>query len=289
MRNENGEQCEVREGRAVNGTIFSTCVFAAGIMAMAYFFDGKTGLEKTLIRMSFPIGLVWLALTAWLFHAVWQRRWRLTVAVVCVWLLFTSLGSTPVSNIFLRMLENQFTNFRPGVDPNLDIVVVLGGGTLQGPERAQAGMSGDRVVYAAQLLTAGYTQKLVTTGDTTAGFGRARKSAREQTIEIWQKLGIDPSQIGQLNGINTYQEIQSIKQLQQELPGQRIGLLTSAYHLPRALRLARSAGMHDLVPVAADYQVTVESFSFVDLIPSAHAFDQVARCQHEFMAAIVGR
>jgi uncharacterized SAM-binding protein YcdF (DUF218 family) len=139
------------------------------------------------------------------------------------------------------------------------------------------------------LFHQGYAKRLITTGDSTTAFGKVRSNPRGHTQEIWQQLGIAPEHIGELNGINTYQEIQSLRELRQEFPTARIGLLSSAFHLPRALRLARAAGMPDLIPVAADYQAQVEAYLFVDFIPSAHSFDQVARSQHEYMAALFAR
>ncbi len=270
-------------------TLATVVLFAGVLVMLGYLFDGKTGAEKTLTRLCFPIGLLWLLITAGLFQLLWSRHFFRASLVGMGWLLFTFLGSAPGSQVCLRSLENQISNFRPGIDQDLDLLVVLGGGTSQGPLRAQAGVSGDRVVLAAQLFHQGHAKRLITTGDSTPGFGKERSHPSAHTREIWLQLGIDAEHIGQLSGINTYLEIQSLKQLRNEFPAARIGLLTSAFHLPRALRLAQAAGMYDLIPVAADYQTHVEHYSFVDLIPSARAFDQVARSQHEYMAALFAR
>lgn len=270
-------------------TLLSVALFAGALVTLAYLFDGKTGAEKTLTRLTFPIGLLWLFLTAGLFHSLWCGHWGRASLAGLGWLLFTLLGSAPGAHACIRSLEYQFTSFEPGVDPALDLLVVLGGGTSQGPLRPQAGVSGDRVVLAAQLFHQGHAKRLITTGNSTPAFGRVRSSPSEHTLEIWNELGIDAKYIGTLSGINTYQEIQSLKELRQELPTARIGLLSSASHLPRAMRLARAAGMSELIPVAADYQAHVEAYSFVDFIPTAYSFDQVARSQHEYMAALFAR
>ncbi len=276
-------------GSKLPHTLLSVALFTGLLVTLAYLFDGKTGAEKTLTRLTFPIGLLWLFLTAGLFHMLWCGHWGRASLAGLGWLLFTLLGSAPGAHACIRSLEYQFTSFEPGVDPALDLLVVLGGGTSQGPLRPQAGVSGDRVVLAAQLFQQGYAKRLITTGNSTPAFGKVRSSPSEHTLEIWNQLGIDSEHIGTLSGINTYQEIQSLKELRQEFPTDRIGLLSSALHLPRAMRLARAVGMSDLIPVAADYQARVEAYSFVDFLPTAYSFEQVARCQQEYMAALFAR
>jgi len=270
-------------------TLASVLFFAGLLVMLAYFFDGKTGAEKTVTQLCFPVGLIWLLLTACLFHLMWCGHWGRASLAGVGWLLFSVLGSAPGAHSCIRSLEYQFTSFAPGIDEELDFLVVLGGGTSQGPQRAQAGNRGDRLVLAAQLFHQGHAKRLITTGDSTAAFGKVRSNPRGHTLEIWHHLGIAPEHIGELNGINTYQEIQSLKLLREEFPAARIGLLSSAFHLPRALRLAQAAGMSDLIPVGADYQAQVEPYLFVDFIPSALSFDQVARSQHEYMAALFAR
>ncbi len=61
---------------------------------------------------------------------------------------------------------------------------------------------------------------------------------RSKTVEIWTKLGIDSAAIRSIGGRNTFEEMQQVKEIWSELPGKKVGLLTSALHLPRAVRLA---------------------------------------------------
>jgi uncharacterized SAM-binding protein YcdF (DUF218 family) len=114
-------------------------------------------------------------------------------------------------------------------------------------------------------------------------------SPSEEAIEIWTALGIPREAMASIRGANTFQEIRSLKQLMPELEDQRVGLLTSAYHLPRAMRLARAQGLHNLIPVAADYQASNAAPRLLDMIPNAASLAQWSRCQHEFMAWLVGR
>ena len=74
-----------------------------------------------------------------------------------------------------------------------------------------------------------------------------------------------------------------------KLAGKSVGILTSASHLPRAMRLAKARGLDDLIPLAADYRVTSSPKTFMSYIPSAGALDQFSRSQREIIARLVNR
>jgi uncharacterized SAM-binding protein YcdF (DUF218 family) len=270
-------------------TLFWAGAWGMLMCLLAFAFGGKTGVEKTLTALVMPIGIMWLLLSGWAMQRLASCQWRLSVLPVMMWVAFTLCSTPLLSDACLRYLETREQVFDPQTDADLDVLVVLGGGTRQGPGRAQANVSGDRVVYAAQLYIQGHVRRLITTGSSIAGLFGERTSPREQTLEIWQQLGIPEADIGVLTGINTYQEVQSLKAILPDLQGKRVGVLTSAWHLPRAMRLARAQGMTELIPVAADYQMQVESRSFTDYLPAAGSLNSLSRCQRELMAGLIGR
>jgi uncharacterized SAM-binding protein YcdF (DUF218 family) len=269
--------------------LLSSGLFGSALVVIGYVVDGKGGFEKTATTLVMPYGLLWLLLSGVVIQHLCARGLLRTFPLGILWVAITTASTSPLGDACLHYLENQEVVFRPDEDADLDVLVVLGGGTKQGPTRAQAASGGDRVVYAAQLYINGNAKRLITTGDAMPGFAGARSSPQQHTVEIWTELGIPRDAIGTLSGLNTYQEIQSLKAIMPKLVGQRVGLLTSASHLPRAMRLARAEGLTDLIPIAADYRFNVESYSYIDLIPNAGALAQLARCQHEFMAKFVGR
>jgi uncharacterized SAM-binding protein YcdF (DUF218 family) len=264
---------------------------------------GKVGIEKMLTTLMFPTQASWLLLSGWLLHSIYssirsnyaRRRW---LAPLGIWCLFT-LGGTPwLGNQCYRYLETRETLFKPDQDPPLDWLVVLGGATHQGPTRAEAGESGDRVVYAAQLFITGRARRLITTGSVIHEKFGSQNSPAVQTLEIWQGLGISAESIDTLPGINTSAELQALAQKIRDSeqaqplhqPGPlRVGLLTSAWHLPRAMRLARAAGLPELIPVAADHKMRHQPQALWEYVPSADNFLRLERCQKEFMARLVSR
>lgn len=260
------------------------------IVCLGFAFDGKMGLEKTATRLMYPVGAFWLLLGGWFLQSLVARQ-RQAWAAGGLWLALTLCSTPPCVDWMTWYLETRTVAFDAKTDPPLDVVVVLGGGTSEGPNRAQAAGAGDRVVLAAQLYHQGHTARLITTGNASPGItGAARRGPIDHTVELWTQLSIPREDIGTLDGLNTFQEIQSLKRaIEQELAGKRIGLLTSASHLPRAMRLANAQGLSQLVPISSDHRYRDQAKSLADYLPGAAAIDQFTRCQHEFMAKLINR
>ena len=248
---------------------------------VAYAFDGKFGAEKALTGLFLPVGFVWLNLTcatllSWLRSVTTLVRCLLTTALLVVSLITTS----PLPDFCFGFVETPLEGeFQPDVDPPLDLLVVFGGGTQAGPHRAEVSAAGDRLVYAAQLLSQGHARKLLATGDETA----------DQAVEIWTKLGIAEDLVSTLPGKTTFEEISNLKSAVGEWPDGRIGILSSAYHVPRVQRLASSAGVHRLIPVAANHLSSVRPYTTLDFIPSLGPLTKFTDFQREMMGRLVGR
>lgn len=249
--------------------------------------NGKAGIEKTVSELCYPVGYAWLiATTSGIFQILFGNK-RMGLALGLASALIWISGTTFVPDLMTSRLETSVEDvFDPATDPPIDVLVVLGGGTSLHETRAQAASSGDRVVLAAQLFHAGQAKRLVTTGRVTGGINQETADLGQQTIEIWTRLGVPRDKTDTLPGMNTYEEIQAVKGLPESVHSQRLAILTSALHLPRAMRLSKAAGLEP-IPVAADYRVT--SRPRISHIPTADNLLKVQAAQHEFMAYFLGR
>lgn len=259
----------------------------SGLMGVGF---GRQGIEKMLTALVMPVGFFWLLVNTWVILSWIQgRRDQRWWATAC-WVVLTLLCTGPLPNYWTNYLESQSPPYHADKEQPLDYLVVLGGGTIPGPTRSQVGGSGDRVVYAAQLYLQGHCRHLITTGSAANMLGRqAEMGPTEQTIEIWTSLGIPRSSITALAGQNTYEEMQNLKAFLSESEAGRVGLLTSAGHLPRAQRLAKSAGLHDLISIPANHSGGDFRRSLGYYLPSAQHLNKFASCQHEWMGGLIGR
>jgi uncharacterized SAM-binding protein YcdF (DUF218 family) len=83
---------------------------------------------------------------------------------------------------------------------------------------------------------------------------------------------------------NTDQEAQAVKKL---FPNnnQKIILVTSAFHMPRATKIFQASGVN-IVPFPVDFQSSDQKFSLISLIPNALAFNQTSYFIREMQGRI---
>jgi uncharacterized SAM-binding protein YcdF (DUF218 family) len=201
-----------------------------------------------------PVGLLWLALLG-LGLVGWRTMRRPARALwVAVLLLFTILGHPWTGMALLAWLEQDYRAVDPLAEAPLDAVLVLGGGTVTAPN-GQAELLGaaDRVALGARLYHAGRTPWLVTSGSANSELYPTQRSPGENTAQIWRGLGIAGERIVEIPGEDTEGELIALAKLARERGWKRLGLVTSAWHLPRAKNLARRHGV-EVVPLPADFR-----------------------------------
>ncbi len=253
---------------------------------------GITLLEKTLTTLVMPVGLVWLGLitsTYWLLVSQ-QRAWGI-FSFGCL-LIMTLGGNKFVSNYLAHSLEAPYTQIDIAQIQPLDAVIVLGGGTSTTyNNRAQLGMAGDRVATAARLYHSSSVKKIICTGSQSFRATPEDLHPREEAKLILIGLGIPSDAIILLEGENTSQEMNSLKDwipknIESSQP--RIGLITSAWHLKRALRLASSQGLH-FQPIPSNFISGPVNLSPHWIVPSGDDLATTGRIVKEYLAAIVKR
>jgi len=216
-------------------------------------------LNKLLPVFVLPIGVVTILIVLAAF-----KKWRWLSFVAAALLLLASLPV--VSNQLLGPIEGRYPSRSVGTAPEADAVLVLGGfmsptkevGLVQewseAVERFEAGVA---------LARVGKAEKLLFTGDPRGSEGStARREAIARGVEESRVLVI--GQVG-----NTQDEADQFRRFAKQQGFKRVILVTSAFHLPRAMHQFRNAGV-ELVPFPVDYRGLPNKFlPYMDWIPSA--------------------
>jgi len=195
-----------------------------------------------------------------------------------------------VGDWLLAQIEAPYREIDPLQGPTLDAVVVLGGGTASVDGRPRLDLAGDRVLLGAQLHRIGRTKRLVTTGSSIPALGPPR-DLTDETAAIWRSLGVPEDAIVRLpEPKNTRQELDAVKAwVETSTSVQTIGLVTSAWHLGRALAQAERVGL-EVQPLPADVRGGSEpGRNLQDYIPAGPGFEQVHRATWELLGRAVGR
>lgn len=252
--------------------------------------SGPTMVEKLLTALATPVGLTWLGLITLIYFCVLNRQnWPAIAGFFC-WLILTIGGNQIVSQGLANSLEAPFQDIEIfNVEP-FDTVVVLGGGTNSLKNgRPQLGPGGDRIAVAAQLFHAGQIKRLICTGTQTFRSTPNDLHPREEAAEILVRLGVPSDSVLQMRGENTSQEMANLKTWMDENdPGTRIGILTSAWHLPRAIRLAESQGL-EVHPLPSNFLSLPFAPSPHIVVPSGRNLMVTGRMMKEHLARMVAR
>ncbi|HZU25907.1 MAG TPA: YdcF family protein [Bryobacteraceae bacterium] len=228
-----------------------------------------------------PLALLILALILW----KWKRRLSLFLAIVsAAALAFACLPLT--AGALAATLENQYRELPLDRVPAAQAIVVPSG-YLYPPSgaRMNAHISAafDRLQIGADLLRAGKAPLLVLTGRSDGGVCDGCEPEPYLARDIVEKCGISPGEIlVEGRATTTYENAVFTKQLLSGRGINKILLVTSAMHMPRAAAAFRKAGFV-VTAVPVDFQ-TGWGFKLADkLMPSAEALTTTDAALHEWI------
>jgi uncharacterized SAM-binding protein YcdF (DUF218 family) len=262
---------------------------AALLVLAAALSPGGYELRKFVGACLMPAGLVWLGLLAFA-RVLAQRVGRpFAGAALALWLLYTVAGNAWFGSAVLAWLQRGYVALDPFGQGQFDAVLVLGGGVdVRDDGKPMLTAAGDRVVLAVRLFRAGKTPLLVTSGPYLPLPGGKATSTAAATAAIWRQLGVPEESIVLLEGPRTTtDEVLALKRAAADRSWKRVGLLTSAWHLRRAMGLCRHFGV-EVTPLPSD-AVRLPQVRLRWLVPQEIGFFQVQAACWELLGALAGR
>ena len=254
-------------------------------------------LSKLLPQLIYPLGLgLLLQLIA---IGGRKRRWALPLSITG-WLIIAVPAMPVVSDALLRQLEDQAAALTPKSIPKADAVLVLGGGIRPAPTEGlgvEVNEAGDRLLCGVRLWKQATAPVLITSG-ARVSFQPNDPIAPEAVLsqQLAEELGVPASAV-LLNeqARTTAEEARRINQLAAEQGWRQLILVTSAFHMPRALASFRHQSDLEIIPVACDYRLDPQSedqpFSWqellIDLIPSSGSLNQTTQVLKEHLGLLV--
>lgn len=190
-------------------------------------------------------------------------RWRRLAAVVLgLGIAYTLVFAfPPVGDALMRHLEDKARAAERQAPPCCyDAVVVLGGGVAPAhpPEKPLPDLTdnADRMWQAARLWRRGAAPRIIVTGGALlAPYGGPANTEAEAMRVFLIDLGVPPEVItDEGKAVNTIENIRNVRAI---VGSGRVALVTSAFHMPRALQLAARAGLN-AAAFPTDYQAVTE-------------------------------
>ena len=281
-----------RERKPVFSVLFAWVLLIGGIIAHTYLNRGVVESLRAATSFVMPLSLIWLIVLASGIWCVRRGSFKLGLAYLLLWVMIAVAFNSRTARYAIRQIE--------GVPPApladrtelpLRSVVVLGGGVyVNSSGTPELNRDGHRVFTAASLWHSGQTDSIICTGERAGVDHNQSEIARR----LLKSVGVPDSVIYEIGGENTTQEMRILKNLLDNPPGEfkangPVGLVTSAFHMPRALRLAKDNEL-ELVPIPCCFRHAVTNeFVASDLIPTSDAGARMGLAIKEFLARLVGR
>ena len=253
-------------------------------------------LSKLLPLLLYPTGVVCILI----FVGIFIRKWmRLQIGVLFLALVFLGLGSNRwVAYSAARSLEWQY--IPQGEITAADVIVVLGGGTEAADyprSMVEVNSAGDRIFYAAQLYRENKAKFILLSGGSIPWGDEDSQSPAKDMESLLILLGVPSESIWlEAQSRNTYENALFTTKMLREKGVNRIILVTSAMHMPRAVGLYRHQGI-EVIPAPTDFTVTESGWqrlfepSFavqsLQLLPGVGSLSLTTKVMKEYLGILI--
>ncbi len=248
---------------------------------------------KILATLMLPPASLAVGVVLWLMLRLvgWRRLAVVPFGLALVQILVLSFP--PVAGMLNRQLEEKARKLVAGNRPCCyDAIVVLGGSiapaappyTME-PELNDAS---DRIWQAARMFKAGAAPRIIVTG---GSFVEQQGGPATTEAEAMRRFLVDlgvPSDaiVSEGKALNTIENIRNVRELVKE---GRVAIVTSAFHVPRAARLARQGGL-DFAIFGVDWSVPDDAIAWWEAwLPSVTALGESNLAIKELVALTVDR
>jgi uncharacterized SAM-binding protein YcdF (DUF218 family) len=247
-------------------------------------------LSKTLGFFAWPsnllisIGLIGLILLC----TPWRRlgSWLVVTSLVLVVLA----GYSPLGNLLILPLEQRFPPWDPSHGAP-DGIVVLGGAIDSDISAARGAVAlneaAERITATAELARRYPDARIIFSG----GSGSLFDTISEAPVAVkeLEALGVAPDRItAEEQSRNTVENAVFSQLLAQPKPGERWLLVTSAFHMPRAIATFRAAGFPvEAYPVDWRTRGPADATALFSVLPAGLAVTDTA--VHEWVGLVAYR
>ncbi|HLJ46886.1 MAG TPA: YdcF family protein [Bryobacteraceae bacterium] len=200
------------------------------------------------------VSLILLLLAFVFYRRSWLGRGLLFLGIVTLW----AFSTRRVSQALMYSLEYQVPGYTIETAPHADAMVVLGG-LLHSPtpahKESELEESSDRLLEAVRLYKAGKAPLIIVTGGTvTILEGKDVMNESQAARQVLIEWGVpDAAIVLETQSQNTHENATETRKILDGRGIHRVLLITSAFHMPRAVPVFQKAGI-EVVPCPTDFR-----------------------------------
>ncbi len=228
---------------------------------------------------------LWCAAALLLFFFARNNRRRVVAALLFLSAFWIS-GTSPFARLVMRPLETTYRT--PSIaslqrDGIKRVVVLTGGGYLQIGELSAAALphaSTFRFLAGIELCARLASDcEIIFSGS--AGSSNVKVKAASTMEDLGRALAPQMRMVSEANSNSTLEHPQNVKRFVGDAP---FVLITSAYHMPRAMLVFQRAGLN-AIPYPVDFY-THDTIVWNDLIPFPQNWETLNLALHEYVGIL---
>ncbi len=229
-------------------------------MSLGFGFMLKKGISFLLMPLS--IGMMLGLLGMWFVFRNKLKKAKLFIIASFMWIALISYA--PVANALLAPLEQQYSKLET-IPHNVEHILLLGGDK---EKRTWEAIRLYHQIPNAKIITSGYSM-------------HDKLSEAVKTAKLLEEAGVKKEHIlMQSQAKDTQEEALAIKERLGEAP---FLLVTSAYHMPRAMKLFQSQGVN---PIAAAGDFNNPNEDSLGSIFQSKQIQKTEKALHEYLGLL---
>lgn len=241
---------------------------------------------SALLFYPLSLSLLLAVIGALFLHCRWRRVGYCILCLAWGWLYLCSTAL--FANFLMSVLERDYPPRAMSAVPAVDAIVLLGGGTRGDTHMgvlADLNEHGDRLVHATALYKAGKAPLILLSGGSLQGV----RPEAEQMRDILSVMGVPRSDIVlEPLSRNTHENAVYSAQLLRQRELRRVLLVTSAFHMRRAMGVFRSQGVQ-AIPAPTDFKRLVGEGVVPSWLPGTGNLSRSTQALHEMLGYQVYR
>lgn len=247
--------------------------------------------SKLIASLMLPLG--WVAILGLLaLVMLWRGNQHVAAAMIVGQLTLLWVCAMPwTAHRLTAWLEADYPPIALGETPVADVVVVLGGAlnVVGDPPTENLTSAADRVLRAARLYRAGKADYVLAVGGNLEWLAQAMPEALAMR-DLLLEWGVSAAAIvTETSSQNTRENAQHAAAIIHERGWERVLLVTSATHMPRAVAAFRAAGI-EVIPSPTDYGVVgTQPLDILDFLPDAGSLGGVSYALRELLGRVYYR
>jgi uncharacterized SAM-binding protein YcdF (DUF218 family) len=245
---------------------------------------------KIFASLVYPLGIA-VILWATALICRWRRQHRLARRLVLAGVFLVLYFSQPwVADALTRSLEDDYP-LRPAQElPRADAIVVLGGATgAPVPPRIDVDVGGafDRLLFGMRLLRANKADYIILSGGVIASIVGSDMTEARRLRRLALEYGVaDRAILLEEQSRSTRENALFTAQLLRQRQWQRVLLVTSARHMPRAAASFIREGIQ-VIPAPTDLIAVQRPLTIGRFLPNAEALRESHKAVKEYVGYVV--